>query len=268
MAEPSAPNSTLLYGLDDKPPLPKAIVLGLQHVLTMFGSTVAVPLLLGPAMGMDIAQIAVLISSVMLCSGVATLLQSTLGSRLPIIQGVSFSFLAAFFGIIAAVVADPIRFPGSPMQYIAGAVIAGAVDAGLFVGAVIGIERLEHRGAPRPVQDFRRGVGERFGYGGVGETDLIVVAKQPPGQGDRCGLGQGGVQVAQRAIAHMNVDEFVNIQRQDPIRTAQAGHLGGLLQGRELDATLIMGAVIAHVLEPAHRIQPVQHRIRTIIAIV
>ncbi|MEO1237428.1 MAG: solute carrier family 23 protein, partial [Planctomycetota bacterium] len=44
-----------------------------------------------------------------------------------IVQGVSFSFLAAFFGIIAAVTADPERYPGSPMQYIAGAVIAGAV---------------------------------------------------------------------------------------------------------------------------------------------
>ena len=87
----------ILYGLDDKPPFGRALVLGLQHILTMFGSTVAVPLLLGPAMGMTDAQIALLISSVMLCSGVATLLQSTWGSRLPIIQGVSFSFLAAFF---------------------------------------------------------------------------------------------------------------------------------------------------------------------------
>ena len=89
----------IIYGLDDKPPLGQAVVLALQHVLTMFGSTVAVPLLLGPAMGMSDAQIALLISSVMLCSGVATLLQSTFGSRLPIIQGVSFSFLAAFFAI-------------------------------------------------------------------------------------------------------------------------------------------------------------------------
>jgi len=89
-------NVRVLYGLDDRPRLGRAIVLGLQHVLTMFGSTVAVPLMLGPAMGMDTTGIAVLISSVMLCSGVATLLQTTFGSRLPIIQGVSFSFLAAF----------------------------------------------------------------------------------------------------------------------------------------------------------------------------
>ncbi len=93
----------IVYGLDDRPPVAQAIVLALQHVLTMFGATVAVPLLLGPAMGMQREEIGLLISCVMLSSGVATLVQTTFGSRLPIIQGVSFSFLAAFFGIIAAV---------------------------------------------------------------------------------------------------------------------------------------------------------------------
>ncbi len=93
-------------------------MLALQHVLTMFGSTVAVPLIFGPLLWpvpetlpaqlqstlleLQLTNTALLISSVMLCSGVATLLQSTYGSRLPIIQGVSFSFLAAFFGIVAA----------------------------------------------------------------------------------------------------------------------------------------------------------------------
>ena len=110
-------NSSVLYGLDDKPPFPRAVVLGLQHVLTMFGSTVAVPLIFGPVLWaipeglpedvtatlteQQLTNTALLVSSIMLCSGVATLLQSTFGSRLPIIQGVSFSFLAAFFSIIA-----------------------------------------------------------------------------------------------------------------------------------------------------------------------
>ena len=126
----STPSSRgILYGLNDRPPIGKSTVLATQHVLTMFGSTVAVPLMLGPAMGMDTAQIAVLISSVMLCSGVATLIQSTFGSRLPIIQGVSFSFLAAFFMIIAAVhpEGDETVVPGAAMSYIAGAVMVGAV---------------------------------------------------------------------------------------------------------------------------------------------
>ncbi len=121
-------SDSILYGLDDRPPFGKAVVLAMQHVLTMFGSTVAVPLMLGPAMGMDTAQVAVLISSVMLCSGVATLLQSTFGSRLPIIQGVSFSFLAAFFMIIGDIHADGNdAVAGAAMPYIAGAVMVGAI---------------------------------------------------------------------------------------------------------------------------------------------
>lgn len=100
-------------------------MLALQHALTMFGSTVSIPLLLGPAMDMSQTQIATLISSVMLCSGVATFLQATFGSRLPIIQGVSFSFIAAFFFIIGSV-KDSGGDSASMMQYIAGAVMAGA----------------------------------------------------------------------------------------------------------------------------------------------
>ncbi len=120
-----------LYGLDDRPPPGKAVVLGAQHVLTMFGATVSVPLLLGPAMGMSPAETAVLISSVMLASGIATLLQTTIGSRLPIVQGVSFSFLAAFFLIIGEATSEAAATGVAPgplaMRYIGGAVIAGAL---------------------------------------------------------------------------------------------------------------------------------------------
>ncbi len=120
------------YGLEDRPPLGRALILAMQHVLTMFGATVAVPLMLGPVsadgsgMGMSEADVATLISSVMLCSGIATLIQVTFGSRLPIIQGVSFSFLAAFASIIATVKARGGE-PSEMMQYIAGAILVGAV---------------------------------------------------------------------------------------------------------------------------------------------
>lgn len=122
------------YGLNDVPrPFPVAFGLGLQHVLTMFGATVAVPLLLGPAMGMDGRQIAILVSSVMICSGVATFCQVTFGTRLPIIQGVSFSFLGPFFAIIGATAGGAVT-----MQFVAGAILTGALVemavgyAGLF----------------------------------------------------------------------------------------------------------------------------------------
>jgi solute carrier family 23 (nucleobase transporter), member 1 len=117
----------MVYTLDDVPkPLGKAVGLGMQHVLTMFGATVAVPLILAPALGMDAAQTAILVASVMLCSGVATFFQVNFGTRLPIVQGVSFAFLGPFFAIIAAVGATGAQGP-EMMQYIAGAIMLGAL---------------------------------------------------------------------------------------------------------------------------------------------
>ena len=80
----------LIYGIEDKPPLFECLGLGFQHYLTMFGSTVAIPLLLAPAFGMqdDPAAIGWLISTMFFVSGITTLLQTTLGNRLPLVQGV------------------------------------------------------------------------------------------------------------------------------------------------------------------------------------
>ena len=147
MADPEQASSIQpIYGLDEKPALGRTLVLSTQHVLTMFGATVSVPLLFGPAMGMSAAETARLISAVMLCSGAATLVQTTIGSRLPIVQGVSFSFLGAFFLILsgAATEAEAAGVPVGPlaMQYIAGAIILGALFE-MFIGfsGLVGILR-------------------------------------------------------------------------------------------------------------------------------
>lgn len=120
-----AETRTMVYTLDEIPkPFTKALFLGIQHVLTMFGATVSVPLILAPAMGMSAEQTAVLVASVMLASGVATFFQVNYGTRLPIIQGVSFSFLGPFFAIIGMTIAAG---PNVSMQYIGGAIILGAI---------------------------------------------------------------------------------------------------------------------------------------------
>ncbi|MFP4552678.1 MAG: uracil-xanthine permease family protein [Actinomycetota bacterium] len=137
MSATSPSQVDLNYGLDDRPePFARAMGLGLQHVLTMFGATVLVPLILGPAMEMGPGDIAILVSSVFICSGIATFLQLTVGSRLPIIQGVSFAFLVPFFAIIAA-------HPGpDAMRYIAGMVLVGAlVEVTIGFGGLFGLLR-------------------------------------------------------------------------------------------------------------------------------
>ncbi|MDY6826760.1 MAG: solute carrier family 23 protein [Bacillota bacterium] len=120
-----AESRKMVYTLDEIPkPFTKALFLGIQHVLTMFGATVSVPLILAPAMEMSPEQTALLVASVMLASGVATFFQVNYGTRLPIIQGVSFSFLGPFFAIIGMTIAAG---PDVSMQYIGGAIILGAI---------------------------------------------------------------------------------------------------------------------------------------------
>ncbi|XP_048774661.1 solute carrier family 23 member 1-like isoform X2 [Ostrea edulis] len=98
----SAPDS-ILYKVDESPPWYLAVLLGFQHYLTAFGSTITVPLVLQTAMCIDQDRVGLseIISTTFFVSGISTLLQTTLGVRLPIIQGVTFSFLTPTFTILA-----------------------------------------------------------------------------------------------------------------------------------------------------------------------
>ena len=58
---------------------------GLQHVLTMYGGIVAVPLIVGQAAGLSPADIGLLIAASLFAGGLATLLQ-TLVQHLPVKQ--------------------------------------------------------------------------------------------------------------------------------------------------------------------------------------
>ncbi|MCE7003443.1 purine permease [Kibdelosporangium philippinense] len=69
--------------------------LGLQHVLAMYAGAVAVPLIVGSALGMSKADIGYLINADLLISGVSTLIQCLgfwrFGVRLPLMQGCTFA---------------------------------------------------------------------------------------------------------------------------------------------------------------------------------
>lgn len=77
---------------------------GLQHILSMVGGVIAVPLLIGEAAGLDAAGRATLVASALLVSGLATLLQSLgapyLGSQLPLVQGLTFASVSTVLAII------------------------------------------------------------------------------------------------------------------------------------------------------------------------
>ncbi len=79
---------------------------GLQHVLTMYGGIVAVPLILGQAAGLAPGDIGLLIAASLFAGGLATLLQTLgvpfFGCQLPLVQGVSFAGVATMVAIIGS----------------------------------------------------------------------------------------------------------------------------------------------------------------------
>jgi xanthine permease len=76
-------------------PAGQMAAMGLQHVLAMYAGAVAVPLIVGGALGMSKADIGYLINADLLISGVSTLIQCLgfwrFGVRLPLMQGCTFA---------------------------------------------------------------------------------------------------------------------------------------------------------------------------------
>lgn len=81
--------------VDQVPPAGQLAALGLQHVLAAYAGAVAVPLIVGGALGMSKADIGYLINADLLVSGVATLIQCLgfwrFGVRMPLMQGCTFA---------------------------------------------------------------------------------------------------------------------------------------------------------------------------------
>ena len=117
-----------IYKLDGRVPVTVAVPYGLQHVLAMFVANLApISIIAASAKtGISMDVLGMLIQNAMFVAGIATLIQLypiwRIGSRLPIVMGVSFTFVT----ILCSVAANY----GYPAMV--GAVLAG----GLFEGTL------------------------------------------------------------------------------------------------------------------------------------
>lgn len=115
-----------LYQLDGRVPIGKALPFGLQHVLAMFVSNITPIMILAGAVGLDSAVSAALIQNCMVIAGIGTLVQLypvwRIGSRLPIVMGISFTFLSLAISLAGAY----------GMGTLIGAVIIGGLVEGFF----------------------------------------------------------------------------------------------------------------------------------------
>lgn len=115
-----------IYQLDGKIPLVKAIPFGLQHVLAMFVANIAPIIFVAGECGLGTVQTAGLIQTAMIIAGIGSMIQIysvwKIGARLPIVMGISFTFVSVF-GVI-----------GHTYGYdaIIGAVIVGGIVEGIL----------------------------------------------------------------------------------------------------------------------------------------
>ena len=115
-----------LYQVDGRLPVAQAVPFGLQHVLAMFVSNITPIIILANVVGVSPAISAVLIQNCMIIAGIGTLIQLypiwKIGSRLPIVMGISFTFLSLSISIATA----------QGMGVLMGAVIVGGIVEGLL----------------------------------------------------------------------------------------------------------------------------------------
>lgn len=115
-----------IYQLEGRVPVLKAVPFGLQHILAMFVANLTPITIIAAAGGLSQSEIAVLLQNAMFVAGIATLIQIypvwKVGSGLPIVMGVSFTFVA-----VLSIVAVNYGYPT-----VIGAVLVG----GIFEGTI------------------------------------------------------------------------------------------------------------------------------------
>lgn len=98
MSNKSNSSVSNIYQLEGRVPVSRAIPFGLQHILAMFVANISPIIIVAGASGVSGKQLAMLIQSAMLIAGIGTLIQIfplwKIGSGLPIVMGISFTFVS------------------------------------------------------------------------------------------------------------------------------------------------------------------------------
>lgn len=115
-----------IYNLDGRVPVFQAVPFGLQHVLAMFVANITPIIILANVVKIDAVTSAALVQNCMIIAGIGTLVQLypiwRVGSRLPIVMGISFTFLSLAIAIAST----------QGMGTLMGAVIIGGIVEGLL----------------------------------------------------------------------------------------------------------------------------------------
>ena len=99
-AEEAGMDTDPIYEADGKISVRKAVPFGLQHVLAMFVANIAPILIVTGVVKMPASEAGAVVQAAMIIAGIGSLLQMypvfRLGSGLPVIMGISFTFVSVF----------------------------------------------------------------------------------------------------------------------------------------------------------------------------
>ena len=149
--EQKAFEGTLVARPDDRLPIGKAALLGLQHVLAM--DVYVVPFIIASALALSVSDSAIVIQSAFIAAGIATLIQSQFLVRLPVVQGPSYIPIGAVLAIAFGA--------GGGMAGLSA--VYGALIPGAIVVMILGASKVFHHIIARLVPPL------------VGGTIIIVV---------------------------------------------------------------------------------------------
>lgn len=117
-------HADLIYGLEERPPVGKALLSAITHLLAIFVPMITPALIVGRALELPVEMTSYLVSMAMVASGVGTWLQISrfgpVGSGMLSIQSVNFSFVTVMIAL------------GTGMK-------AGGLDAQAMISSLLGV---------------------------------------------------------------------------------------------------------------------------------
>lgn len=225
---------------DERHPPGQLLAYGTQHILTMYGGVIAPPLIVGGAAGLSGTDLALLVTAGLFVSGLATLLQTIgvgpFGSRLPIVQGISFASVSTMVTIASEDGLRPV-FGAIIVAGLIGLVLSSffaqlvrlfpAVVTGTII-TVIGLSLMPvafrwAMGNDDTAPDF--GSMTNIGYAGLTLLIILVISRVFQGAISRLSILIGLV-VGTVAAALAGKADFSSVGDADPVALPPVLHFG------------------------------------------
>ncbi|XVE69993.1 hypothetical protein DITRI_Ditri10aG0036100 [Diplodiscus trichospermus] len=130
----------LQYCINSNPSWPQAFLLAFQHYIVNLGTTVLIASTFVPRMGGNHGDKARVIQVLLFMTGINTLLQTLIGSRLPVVMGASFAYTLPLLSIINDYTDE--AFTSEHDRFVRGMrTIQGSLIVSSFVNIILGYGR-------------------------------------------------------------------------------------------------------------------------------